>query len=65
MMVRELRPRERKAVVMACGICGREYSANADDYEGLHRPNTIMTCCKEPLLRVERKRTMQVSYSVA
>ena len=34
MFVRDLRPREMQAIVLKCSICGRAYSANADDYTG-------------------------------
>ena len=57
MKVGELRPRERKEVFMSCSECGAWYSANADDYEGLHDPDVVMTCCGKDLQRIKKKMT--------
>ena len=54
MKIRDLRPRERAAIFMSCGECGMRYSANADDYEGLHHPDVTMTCWGKNLKRVKK-----------
>lgn len=37
-----------------CTVCGAEYSANVGDYFAAS-PDTVMTCCGEPMLLVRRE----------
>jgi hypothetical protein len=46
--------------MLYCIECGGEYSADAGDYF-MARPDTVMKCCDQPMLRVVKQTRYQTA----